>query len=387
MPRSKAVTSSLRLPSWVLAVSVVGLGCANGEPESPAPASPPPMPEYELAQVDPSTLASDEVVRFLPTFGVLRGSTWDIPIEAWVFEPEYDSLSRRVVLELFGDAISVPDGWSADAKVRARLQPFVVDNERGEYLALRRGPHAARVGPTTPSGRARGAFELPVDTPVPHGERSWVELEVVVREGDTRRFSAWAQLLADEGVSVISDVDDTIKVTEVHDRKAMFENTFLRDPVAVPKMAAVYERWAEQDVAFHYVSASPLPLLDAMAEFARDEGFPRGSFALRPFRWRAGEMIDLLAPSEAYKKTTIATIIRSFSTRQFVLIGDTGEHDPEIYAAIARQFPGRVRSVYLRDPRPGGTPGLQARLDAAFEGLDAVPRHVIRDGADLPESP
>lgn len=392
----RTVPSSLHIMPWLLTMAV-SLGCASGEPETPAsgsrapavaptPDPSPPVPEYELAEVEPSSLASDEVVRFLPTFGVRKGDTWRIPIEAWVFEPEYDDLSRRVVLELLGEPLSLPAGSSSEATVRERLRLFVVDNERGEFVALRRGPHAARVGPTTPSGRARGAFALPVDTPVPHEERSWVELEVVVRDDDPRKFSAWAQLLEDEGVSVISDIDDTIKITNVLDRKAMLENTFVHDPVAVPKMAAAYERWAGQGVAFHYVSASPLPLLDALVSFAKAEGFPRGSLALRAFRWRPGEVLDLLAPSETYKRTAIANVIRVFEQRQFVLIGDAGERDPEVYAAIAEQFPGRVRAVYLRDPTPGGTPGLKARLDAAFDGIEGLTPHVIIDGGDLPDS-
>src|SRR5690606_3062614 len=204
---------------------------------------------------------------------------------------------------------------------------------------------------------------------------------------DDRRLSAWSQLLPDEGVSVISDIDDTIKITGVHDEKELLANTFLRPWKAVPGMAAAYRRWADQGVAFHYVSASPLPLLQALGELATREGFPRGSLALRPFRWIDGTALELLDPSEAYKRSVIATLLGSFERRAFVLVGDTGERDPEIYADVAREHPGRVRAIYLRDPLPGGTPGLSARLDAVFEGLPRSLWHVITDGEGLPKSP
>ena len=69
-----------------------------------------------------------------------------------------------------------------------------------------------------------------------------------------------------------------------------------------------------------------------------------------------------------------------------MLVGDTGERDPEIYAAIARRYPDRVRSIWLRDPVAGGTPGVQARLEAAYEGLPRSLWHLIVDGTGLPDS-
>lgn len=342
-----------------------------------------------LAAVEPSTLERDETVAFLPTHAVLRDGTWRVPVEAWVFEPEDDALGRAVLLRLVGEALElVPDSPDEDV-VADNLRPFVVDNERGKWVALRRGRHAVRVGPSAANGRASAILEIPQRDAAAAGEGTppWVELEVVMPRGDDRRLSAWSQLLPDEGVSVISDIDDTIKITGVHDEKELLANTFLRPWKAVPGMAAAYRRWADQGVAFHYVSASPLPLLQALGELATREGFPRGSLALRPFRWIDGTALELLDPSEAYKRSVIATLLGSFERRAFVLVGDTGERDPEIYADVAREHPGRVRAIYLRDPLPGGTPGLSARLDAVFEGLPRSLWHVITDGEGLPESP
>ncbi len=339
--------------------------------------------------VEPSTLASDEVVAFFPTFAVVRDGAWQLPIDAWVYEPEDDAIVRRAAIELVAKAMGrAADGPESEV-IAANLRPFFVDNERGEWVALRAGSHVVRLGPTTPDGRAAGTLSIELDDPVTRGQGSppWVQLSVVLREGDEREFGAWSQLLADEGTSVISDIDDTIKVTGVTDRKTMLENTFLRPFEAVPMMAAAYQRWADKGMAFHYLSASPRPLQGALSRMLADEKFPRGTLSLRPFRWIDGSALDLLSSSQDYKLGKIADIIESFDERRFVLVGDTGEHDPEIYAAVARRFSDRVSAVYLRDPTPGGTPGLAERLDTAFEGLPPTLWHVILDGNTMPASP
>jgi hypothetical protein len=364
-------------------------GVAPSAAPGPGPAeepTPPPAPLLPLADVEPSTLDPDETVSFLPTFAVLRDGAWRVPVDAWVYEPEEDDLSRLAIVKAITEALELAPGSSDTDVVATNVRPFVVDNEGGQWVALRRGPHAVRMGPSGSDGRTASILEIPEGDPAAAGEGTppWVELEVVMPRGDARRLSAWSQLLPDEGVSVISDIDDTIKITDVLDKREMLANTFLRPYRAVSGMAAAYRRFAEQGVAFHYVSASPLPLLGALGELATREGFPRGSLTLRPFRWIDGTAIELLDPSEAYKTAVIAATVESFERRTFVLIGDTGERDPEIYAAIARRFPDRVRSIWLRDPVAGGTAGVQARLDAAYEGLPRSLWHVITDGEGLP---
>lgn len=348
---------------------------------APTPTPPPP-------EIEPSTLKDDETVAFVPTYAVRRQGAWRIPVDAWVYEPESDAPGRSALLGVVAGVLELVPGSAQSETVADNLRPFVVDNERGKFVALGRGGHAVRVGPTAANGRAAGTLTIPFGDPAlaDEGTAPWLELSVVMPPADERRYTAWSQLLSDEGISVISDIDDTIKITEVHDNKALLRNTFLLPFVAVPGMAEAYRRWADAGVAFHYVSASPLPLLHALEEFREQAGFPRGSMALRPFRWVDGTAFDLLEPSEGYKREAIGAVLGTFERRTFVLVGDTGERDPEIYAQVARDHPGRIRSIHLRDPRAGGTPGLAARLDAVFEGLPDSLWHVITDGTGLPEA-
>lgn len=402
MRRSRSVHVLWRRGGWLarlgLALGLVACSGRDGERSAAKAQTPseegargsatPDAVVPALAEIEPSSLDADETVRFLPTFATLREGRWEIPIDMWVFEPEEDDLARGAVLELLGEGIELRPGSPDSEVIEANLRPFFIDNERGEHVSIRRLAHAVSVGPTSKHGRAHAVLEVPADDPAATGEGTppWVELEVVMPRGDDRRFSAWSQLLPDDGISVISDIDDTIKITGVHDTATMMENTFLHPFRAVPGMPEAYARWAEQGVAFHYVSASPLPLLDALTRFAREVGFPRGTLALRPFRWKDGTAMQLLEPSEEYKREVIEGIVGAFEHRRFVLVGDTGERDPEIYASVAAAHPDRIVAVYLRDPAPGGTPGITERIATAFAETPEVSRRVIIDGSQLPAS-
>ncbi len=90
------------------------------------------------------------------------------------------------------------------------------------------------------------------------------------------------QLLESEGESVISDIDDTIKITEIPaGTEVVLRNTFLRDFAEVPEMAQIYRALLPKK-AFHYVSGGPWQLYGPLAEFLISKvGFPIGSFHLR----------------------------------------------------------------------------------------------------------
>ncbi|KAF9433396.1 hypothetical protein BGZ76_009512 [Entomortierella beljakovae] len=154
-------------------------------------------------------------------------------------------------------------------------------------------------------------------------------------------------LIDSKGVSVISDIDDTIKDTKVLDgAKMVLRNTFLREMRGVPGMAQVYYKWWEAGVAFHYVSNSPWQLISSLLDFFHNHKFPPGSAHLR--------LIDsvlktyFMAPGE-HKRTTVANILEDFEERQFILIGDSGEIDMEIYTDLAKTFPNQIFKIFIRD--------------------------------------
>lgn len=363
-------------------VLAVGLGCNRTETSAAAAGTPATVvdtPAAAVVEIDASNIKRDEVVAFIPTFATRTRGTWSIPIDAWVYEPEDDGLGRRAVLAALREVIEIPTGDAEAEHLVEAIRPFLVDNEGDKHVVVRWKGGAAEICETHSNGRCRGTVELQEHEV---GLGAVWKFNLVLPEDDSRSFAGEVLLLTDSGVSVISDIDDTIKVTGCHDKAELLRNTLLREFVPAPNLAAVYQRWAKQGAAFHYVSNSPLPLLGALTEFIADQRLPRGAIRLKPFRFKDGSFVDLLAAPEDHKQGVLEEIVGQFAVRRFVLIGDTGERDPEIYAALARKFPERIAKIYLRDPL-GGTPGLDARMQATFEGLPPTLWSVFTDATPI----
>jgi phosphatidate phosphatase APP1 len=169
-------------------------------------------------------------------------------------------------------------------------------------------------------------------------------------EAGTERSSAHGriQCVEDEGLSVISDIDDTVKITNVAHRRELLANTFLREFAAVPGMVAAFQRLEESGTVFHYVSASPWQLAPSLCEFFTEAGLPAGSMHLKLFRLKDSTPLGRLPSRKRSKRRAIERILADFPGRQFVLVGDSGERDPEVYAAVARRRPEQVQSVLIR---------------------------------------
>jgi len=172
------------------------------------------------------------------------------------------------------------------------------------------------------------------------------------------------QVIGERGLSVISDIDDTVKVTNVANRKELLANTLVREFYAVPGMTELYRRWQEMGTAFHYVSASPWQLANCLHGFLSDAGLPAGSLHLKLFRLKDSTPLGRLPSRKRSKRRTIEQIMADFPGRTFLLVGDSGERDPELYAAIAKRNPRQVAGVAIRqvDGKPPREK-VRSRLD------------------------
>mmetsp|Transcript_15772 Transcript_15772/g.29121 ORF Transcript_15772/g.29121 Transcript_15772/m.29121 type:complete len:196 (-) Transcript_15772:131-718(-) len=129
----------------------------------------------------------------------------------------------------------------------------------------------------------------------------------------------------------------------------MVRNTFMREFVAANGMPRLFQDWASQGAAFHYVSSSPWQLQPELSSFFVKAGLPGGSFHLKDFDVRGRGFFNyFLTPSAKSKPLAIETLLAAFPSRRFVLVGDSGEKDPEIYASIARAHPEQVGHVLIR---------------------------------------
>jgi len=207
-------------------------------------------------------------------------------------------------------------------------------------------------------------------------------LRAVLPVKDNRIFKGDLSFFDDTGVIVISDIDDTIKITQVLDRKATLRNTFLEPFRPVPGMSDVYQGWAQKAGAkFCYVSASPWQLYSPLADFIRSNGFPAGVFYLKSFRWKDETLFNLFEGPEKYKPEVIGPLMKQFPNRKFVFVGDSGERDPEIYGALARKNPEQVAKILIREVRDEGS-GTN-RFKAAFRELPPTLWKVFREPSEI----
>ncbi len=298
-------------------------------------------------------------------------------IEAWVFERERNTTRTRLLARALGldlDEIGAED----QQRFKQRAALFGADAKDGRELSVHlSGRDAVALPASDEQGRVRAVVPLLQGEP---GAGRWIDWTLV---SGVRRFAGRSQWIGDEGVSVVCDIDDTIKHTQVRQRRQMLLNTFAREFIAVPGMAAWSEGVARSnaDTAFHYVSGSPLQLLPPLVAFLRGNAFADGSLHLRSFSLRPSALLDDEATSR-HKHAEIAQLLADHPRRRFVLVGDSGERDPEVYGEIAREQPLRIEAVLIRDVT--NEPADAERYQLAFRAVPAQRWRLFADPAALP---
>lgn len=154
---------------------------------------------------------------------------------------------------------------------------------------------------------------------------------------------------------VISDIDDTVIQSRVSNfleaaRTVILGNAHTRLPFpGVPAFYQALRNGVEGDERnpVFYVSSSPWNIYDVITEFMDLRKMPRGPVLLRD--WDIG--LGALSSTRHFdhKGASIRTIMQLYPDLPFILLGDTSQHDPEIYRQIVHEFPGRVRAIYIRD--------------------------------------
>ncbi|KAH0836463.1 hypothetical protein J3R83DRAFT_8071 [Lanmaoa asiatica] len=152
-------------------------------------------------------------------------------------------------------------------------------------------------------------------------------------------------------VRVISDIDDTVKVSRVVDgARAIFNQVFVKDleDSVIPEMGEWYGTMWERGVRFHYVSNSPFELLPVINQFISISKLPLGSIRLRSYAARS-LFNGLLSAPATRKRGNVIEVLEQFPESQFLLVGDSGEQDLELYSSLAAERPGQIAGVFIRD--------------------------------------
>lgn len=333
------------------------------------------------AQVSP-VKPDEHVVLFNTAAWLGDDGRWVVPIHGWIHEPE-DSRVRKAAIEMLletGYGIQVTEATRSNFD--RRVNALLADNERGKRMVIAIGEERFTLAVSAPNGHFRGVAALDAARAQRlAGDGGLLPYRVVLGDGDARAFTGRSPLIGPHGVSVVSDIDDTIKRTGVRERREMLERSLLRDFEAVPGMAALYRDWAARGAAFHFVSSSPWHLYPFLLEFTEEAGFPPATFSLKPVRVKDRTLLDLFRPGTETKPGQIEPLLARYPGRQFILVGDNGEQDPEVYAQVAARHPGQVLRIYIRNVARESA--RDERYRALFGHLDPARWRLFDDPATL----
>jgi hypothetical protein len=332
---------------------------------------------------------------FYPTYGYSNGTGWHIPVRAWLHD-NHDFFGQ-VLAHVVTGFHDLSDGERANFKTRTA--DLIADDVKHTSIKI-----VFDLDPTNQSfeivdetgnsmesdlnGVIEGTIRLATTDAdrlraLQHSPNGWLSFHSALGPQGSGRV----QLLDPEGDSIISDIDDTIKITEIPAGvKIVARNTFFRDFVAVDGMAARYRGLGTP--SFHYVSGAPWQLLEPESAFLQAvAGFPAGTFHLKSvdknllarttwenFEELAADRFDTKLATFKQKVLQISGLIKSLPQRRFTLFGDSGEKDPEVYKLIRAQFPNSIRGIYIRDVLHNGP------TSPRLEGMEIIPAPLVVPG-------
>jgi phosphatidate phosphatase APP1 len=225
-----------------------------------------------------------------------------------------------------------------------------------------------------------------LDTRVPADlEPGWHT--VTLRTDDTEPVTAPVFVVAPEvEVGLVSDVDDTVMVTALPRPLLAGWNTFVLDEHArrpVPGMAVLYERLARNNpgAPVIYLSTGAWNVAPTLTRFLQRHLYPQGALLLTDWgpthdRWfRSGR---------EHKSSSLASLAADFPHVKWLLVGDDGQHDEEIYGEFAAAHPQNVAAVAIRQLSTGEAV-LAGGRKKATEHPGAAPWVYAPDGAGLAE--
>jgi phosphatidate phosphatase APP1 len=202
-----------------------------------------------------------------------------------------------------------------------------------------------------------GFFEVRLQLPEPlDGAGGWYRVELDLLSppspgGGKVRSTAHVLVPHAARFGVISDLDDTVvhsRATNVLKMAWIVVRNNAHTRLPFEGVAAFYralqlgaDRRASNPI--FYVSSSPWNIYDMLVDFLNVHGVPPGPLFLKD--WSLG----VLGKHRDYKMGVIRRLLSTYEDLSFVLIGDSGEEDPEIYLQAVREHPGRITAIYIRD--------------------------------------
>ncbi|TQJ32057.1 App1 family protein [Microbacterium sp. SLBN-146] len=279
---------------------------------------------------------------------------------------------------------------------RVLIVPVVKPRSPGEYASVRGWRSFAAV----PVGYAQVSITIAgvthdvvsdrggvIDAVIPAElDPGWQTFTVTVEGSEPVETRAFI-VAPDLRFGVVSDVDDTVMVTALPRPLIAAWNSFVVDEHArqpVPGMAVLMERLVRDNPGspLIYLSTGAWNVAPTLIRFLRRHLFPPGAMLLTDWgpthdRWfRSGR---------DHKAENLRRLAREFPDVRWLLIGDDGQHDDDLYTTFTSEHPGNVVAVAIRQLSPTEAVLAGGRTAVNDHSAAAIPWVTDKDGAGLLE--
>jgi phosphatidate phosphatase APP1 len=251
----------------------------------------------------------------------------------------FPAVGTQTQVTVSGRVFTEPLGGGTSA-VSRNLRSLLAPNWEGAKVSVRYADQTAELV-SAKDGSFEATFSAPKDKPFAVGLG---RVEAMCKGAATGTADVDV-ISPDAPFFVVSDFDDTLAVTEVLNKRHLVEHAIGQDgetqPLieGMPQMMRCLREGKKDRPVFALVSGSPVQFVPRTAKFLFKHDFPPFGLYLRD-----------LGPNTLsdYKQPIIRALMKALP-HDVVLVGDSGEHDPEVYAQIRSEFPGRVKAIAIHD--------------------------------------
>ncbi|MFB9377093.1 App1 family protein [Kineococcus gynurae] len=191
------------------------------------------------------------------------------------------------------------------------------------------------------------------------------EHRVTFRVGDRPPVTAPVHVAAPSArTGIVCDIDDTALLTGLQRPLSAAWRTLTRAfaqraPVeGMADLLAAAREHGDEHAPVVYLSTGPWNFNEPLTRFLHRNGFPAGP--LLQTRWGPSEE-GFFRDGQAHKRRSLRRLREDFPDVRWLLVGDDGENDPAIYREFAREHPGNVAAVLLRQVRGDVDPAATER--------------------------
>lgn len=229
-----------------------------------------------------------------------------------------------------------------------------------------------------------GYWQAAFDSPGAMSDLLWDNASASLADGSLLTPQPVLQVGPHASFGVISDIDDTVLQSSITDWKMAAQLTFLhnartRKPLA--GVAALYRALQATHNPIFYVSSSPWNLYDLLEDFIELNGIPFGPIHLRDLGTDTGKFIK--SAGHGHKLERANHLIERFPQLRWVLLGDSGQADAELYAEAARTHGKKIAAIYIRDVDPDADSARDLGVDGYIHRIEGTGVPMLRAADSL----